>query len=274
MIGGEYPSRTYSTNHLQIEGHRLHSTLFFLFLLPIHAFYPSVQQSISICRWTPASHHIATWDSTWLYPRVGANVSLLQVLEWKSILFQSVYLRFIPIDYEWMRNLFPTHGLIRSESPNDSVRLRLILFQSKLMSQVYSEWFRTNQNQIRIPFESVYKGKVILNDTAPFPVLSEWFRRAFKRTGFRMIRKQISHSHTGITQNHFHSEWVRNLHQVWRRIRHLLIKRNRVSNELGMSTKRWSICCIAVFLLNDSSRSSVFPLLVIRSKINGYISAW
>ena len=35
VIGGEYPSRTYSTNHLRIEGHRLHSTLFFLSVFPI-----------------------------------------------------------------------------------------------------------------------------------------------------------------------------------------------------------------------------------------------
>ena len=92
------------------------------------------------------------------FTRIGAVMSqrsLLQVLEWKSILFQSVYLRFIPNEYDWMRNLFPTHGLIRSESPNDSVRLRFILFQSKLMSQVYAEWFRINQNKILIPFKSV-----------------------------------------------------------------------------------------------------------------------
>ena len=35
------------------------------------------------------------------------------------------------------------------------------------------------------------------------------FRRAFKRTRFRMIREKISRSHE-IICNHFHSEWVRN----------------------------------------------------------------
>ena len=33
------------------------------------------------------------------------------------------------------------------------------------------------------------------NDSVPLHAQSEWFRRAFKRTGFRMIRKQISHSY-------------------------------------------------------------------------------
>ena len=95
-------------------------------------------------------------------PKKSLPVSILEYIYFpdasfgiKSIPFQSVHLRFISIDYEWMRNLFPTHGLIRSESPNDSVRLRFILFQSELMSQVYSAWFGTNQNKILIPFESV-----------------------------------------------------------------------------------------------------------------------
>ena len=30
-----------------------------------------------------------------------------------------------------------------------------IIFQSELMSQVHSEWFRTDRNKILIPFESV-----------------------------------------------------------------------------------------------------------------------
>ena len=49
------------------------------------------------------------------------------------------------------------------------------------------------------------------NDSVRLCAQSEWFCHAFKRTGFRMIWKQISHSH-GITRNHFHSEWVRNFH--------------------------------------------------------------
>ena len=75
--------------------------------------------------------------------------------EMKSIPFESVHRRIIPIDYEWMRNLYPAHEFIHSEGPIDSVRLRFILFQSKLMSQVHSEWFRIDPNEILILFKSV-----------------------------------------------------------------------------------------------------------------------
>ena len=67
-----------------------------------------------------------------------------------------------------MRNLFPTYGLIRSESPNDSVRLRFILFQSELMSQVYSEWFRTT----RVKRTSL--GKSLAGSHAYNPIRDSW----------------------------------------------------------------------------------------------------
>ena len=40
------------------------------------------------------------------------------------------------------------------------------------------------------------------NDSMKLWIQSEWFRRAFKRAGFRMIRKQISHSRE-IARNYF-----------------------------------------------------------------------
>ena len=153
------------------------------------------------------------------------DISLLQVSEWKSIPFQSIYLWFIPIDYEWMRNLIPTHGLIRSESPNDSVRLQFILFQSANWCHKFipndSAPIRSQFSFRLNPFNSVKLFRMIpchfpfnLNDSVPLRAQSEWFRRAFTRTGFRMIRKQISHLH-GITRNRFHSEWVRKLHSIY-----------------------------------------------------------
>ena len=80
---------------------------------------------------------------------VGSVKTLLQVSEWKSIPFQSVYLRFIPIDYEWMQNLFPTHGLIRSESPItiDSFSVRIDVSSLFRMIPHQSE---TNSHPVRI----------------------------------------------------------------------------------------------------------------------------
>ena len=84
--------------------------------------------------------------------------------------------------------------------PNDSAPIRTkSSFRLNLFNSV-----KTSRMIPRSPFSP--------NDFVPLRAQSEWFHRAFKRTGFRMIRKQISHSH-GITRNHSHSEWIRNLHQ-------------------------------------------------------------
>ena len=86
------------------------------------------------------------------------------------------------------------------------------------------------------------------NHSVPLRAQSQWFRRAFKRTEFRMIRKQISHSH-GITRNHFHSEWVRNLlhrkHRSWQKKRKLPI--------LLMSVFHYNFCALKPCNMHETS---------------------
>ena len=110
-----------------------------------------------------------------------------------------VKVRMTPSDYD---SFFFNPNWCLKFTPNNSAPIRTkFSFRLNPLNSVKS--FRM------IPRHSLFSS----NDSVPLRAQSEWFRCAFKRTGFRMIRKQISHSH-GITWNHFHSEWVRNSHQT------------------------------------------------------------
>ena len=94
-----------------------------------------------------------------------------------------------------MRYLFPTYGLLQSESPNDSVRLKFILLQSESMSQVHSESIRTHNAVIPIDSALII---VIPNEI-------EWFR-----SSVRVIPHQ--------PEQNFNSVWIRRktrAHSEW-----------------------------------------------------------
>ena len=102
-----------------------------------------------------------------------------------------------------MRNLFPTRGLLRSESPNDYARLWFILFQSelifsssfwmiphrseqnshsiliRLMAQIHSEWYRhipRSVQMISCHYASSFNESVAHEKGLD----SEWFENRFR----------------------------------------------------------------------------------------------
>ena len=140
----------------------------------------------------------------------------------------AVKVRMTPFDYN---SFFFSPNWCLKFIPNDSAPIR-----TKFS-------FRLN------PFNSVKPFRMIpchspfsLNDSVPLRAQSEWFRRAFKRTGFRMIRKQISNLH-GITRNRFHSEWVRKLHQGVHY--HIIVYRKKYLCTKTLCTKE--LCVITLY---------------------------
>ena len=112
-----------------------------------------------------------------------------------------VKVRMTPSDYA---SFFFSSNRCLNFIPNDSAPIR-----TKFS-------FRLN------PFNSVKSFRMVPrhspfspNDSVPLRTQSEWFRRAFKRTGFRMIRKQISHSHGIIFIPNESETCIRVSYKIW-----------------------------------------------------------
>ena len=137
---------------------------------------------------------VSGWNRFRLIPCISESLRLI-MNECDSFI---VKVRMTPSDYD---QFFFSPNWCLKFIPNDSAPIGT-KFSFRLNPFNSPNWFRIIS--CHSPFNP--------NDSMPLRAQSEWFRRALKRTGFRMIRKQISHSHE-ITLNHFHSKWVRNLHQ-------------------------------------------------------------